>query len=180
MRSLVRKPAERRIMVMRSKCVLLMNARMPRLSLPKDSSAMASSYCLVSKLRPGQQRHQVLQLAAAKLRGEGDAQHVGVGGVVEVVVDVLEPAHLRQNSDARRPCRPSRSGTVELRRDGQVAEVVDGLAQQVAAKSSLTAIFDMAKSAWDSSAPAEFTRMKISVTVSMSRSSASSMSRRGC
>jgi hypothetical protein len=33
----------------------------------------------------------------------------------------------------------------------------------------------MAKSAWLSDAPAEFTRMKISVTVSMSRSSASSM-----
>jgi hypothetical protein len=33
----------------------------------------------------------------------------------------------------------------------------------------------MAKSAWSSRAPAELTRMKISVTVSMSRSSASSM-----
>ena len=33
----------------------------------------------------------------------------------------------------------------------------------------------MAKSACDSSVPAEFTRMKISVTVSMSRSSASSI-----
>jgi len=40
---------------------------------------------------------------------------------------------------------------------------------------SFAAIFDMAKSAWLSDAPAEFTRMKISVTVSMSRSSASSM-----
>jgi hypothetical protein len=39
----------------------------------------------------------------------------------------------------------------------------------------LAAIFDIAKSAWLSDAPAEFTRMKISVTVSMSRSSASSM-----
>jgi len=42
--------------------------------------------------------------------------------------------------------------------------------------SSFTAILDMAKSAWDSSVPAEFTRMKISVTVSISRSSASSIS----
>ena len=37
---------------MRSKWVLLMKASTPCLSLPKDSSAIASSNCLVSKLRP--------------------------------------------------------------------------------------------------------------------------------
>jgi len=51
-RSRVMKPAERRIIVSRSKCVWLMNAMMPRLSVAKDSSTMTSSYCLVSKLRP--------------------------------------------------------------------------------------------------------------------------------
>ena len=37
------------------------------------------------------------------------------------------------------------------------------------------AIFDMAKSAWDSSTPWEFTRIKISVTVSISRFASSSI-----
>jgi hypothetical protein len=40
--------------------------------------------------------HEVLQLAATELRSECDAEHVRVGRVVDVVVDVLEPSHLRQ------------------------------------------------------------------------------------
>ncbi|MNR50670.1 hypothetical protein D3C85_1702240 [compost metagenome] len=41
--------------------------------------------------------------------------------------------------------------------------------------SSLAAIFDMAKSAWLSTTPLELMRIKISVTVSISRSAASSI-----
>jgi hypothetical protein len=44
--------ADRTIIVIRSKCVWLMNALTPLLSRPKESSAIAASYCFVSKFRP--------------------------------------------------------------------------------------------------------------------------------
>ena len=80
-----------------------------------------------------EQRHQVLELAAPELRRERHAQHVGVGRVVDVVVDVLEPAHLRQELGGGEGLVALLDARQELRRHGEVAEVVDGLAQQVAA-----------------------------------------------
>ena len=118
---------------MRSKCVLLMKRRMPFLSRPNDSSAIASSYCLVSKLRPESSATRSCELAAPELRRERHAQHVGVGRVVDVVVDVLQPAHLRQELGGGEGLVALLDARQELRRDGEVAEVVDRLAQQVAA-----------------------------------------------
>ena len=80
-----------------------------------------------------QQRDQVLQLAAPELRRERHAQHVGVGRVVEVVVDVLQPAHLRQELGCGEGLVALLDARQELRRDGKVAEIVDRLAQHVAA-----------------------------------------------
>ena len=74
---------------------------MPCLSLPNDASAIASSYCRVSKLRPESERDEVRELAASELRGERDPKHVGVGRVVDVVVHILEPAHLWEELGGR-------------------------------------------------------------------------------
>jgi len=41
-----------------------------------------------------EQRHEILQLAALELRGKGDAEHVRVGRVIDVIVFLSYPGHL--------------------------------------------------------------------------------------
>jgi hypothetical protein len=118
---------------MRSKWVLLMKAHDALLELSEGRSAMASSNCLVSKLRPESSATRSCQLAAPELRSERHAQHVGVGRVVDVVVDILQPAHLRQELGGGEGLVALLDAAQELGRHGKVAEVVDRLAQQVAA-----------------------------------------------
>ena len=81
----------------------------------------------------GEEGNQVLQFAALKLGGEGDAQHVRIGGVVNIVGLFSEPSHCRKE------LRGGKGGVllfnflIEVRGNSQVAEVVDGLAEQIAA-----------------------------------------------
>ena len=118
---------------MRSKCVLLMKAQdallQPRERLLGDGVLVLLGLEVAAR----EQRDEVLQLAAPELRGERHAQHVGVGRVVDVVVDVLQPAHLRQELGGGEGLVALLDARQELRRHGEVAEVVDRLAQQVAA-----------------------------------------------
>src|SRR5690606_26126025 len=81
----------------------------------------------------GKQGDEVLQLAAAELRRERHAQHVGVSGVVDVVVDILEPPHGWQELGSSKGLVVLFDGLQEVGRNGKMAEVVNGLPQQVAA-----------------------------------------------
>ena len=105
---LVTNPPERRIIVIRSKWVLLMKARMPFFRLAERFLGNRLLILLGLEVPARQQRHQVLQLAASELRGEGHPQHVGVGRIVDVVIDVAHPLHLVEELGRRRtPGRPS-------------------------------------------------------------------------
>ena len=80
-----------------------------------------------------EERDEVRQLAAAELSGEGHPQHVRIGGVVDVIVDLLEPAHLREELGGGEGFVALLDAPHEVRCNGEMAEIVDGLAQHVAA-----------------------------------------------
>ena len=94
-----------------------------------------------------QQGDQVFEFAALELRGERNAEHVGVFWVVDVVGLVSQPRHCLKKFRGSKGVVVLLDLAVEVRRDGEMAEVINGLAQGVAAYFSLLAILDMAKSA---------------------------------
>ena len=58
----------------------------------EPSKRLLRDYLLVLlrlEVATGEQRHQITELASAKLRSERNAQHVCVGRVVDVVVDAV-------------------------------------------------------------------------------------------
>ena len=85
------------------------------------------------EIAPREQGHEVLQFPASEFRGEGDAQHVGVGRIVDVVIDVGDPLHLVEEFGFDEGLVALLDFGKKFWGHGEMAEIVDGLAQHVAA-----------------------------------------------
>src|SRR3954470_5288084 len=81
----------------------------------------------------GEERHEVLQLSTPELRGERDARHVGVVRIVNIVIDVPQPAHLWKELGSGEGLVPFLDQREKFRGYGGVAEIVNGLTEKVAA-----------------------------------------------
>ena len=79
----------------------------------------------------GEQGHQVAEASAPELRSEGHPKHVGVGGIVQILLLVLQPFHGLKISRVDKFAVARQIG-IRFWRDGEMAEVVDALAELVA------------------------------------------------
>lgn len=95
-----------------------------------DFLLIAAGFKVTAREKPD----QIRQPPTIELGSERYPQHVRVAGVVEVVVLTLQPAHSFEVIGLHESLIVVLDMRVELRRDGQVAKVVNGLAQGVAIK----------------------------------------------
>ena len=124
-------PADRRIMTKRLKSVSFMKLQDRRL----EPAERLFGYDLLElaglKVPAGKQGHQVVEASASELRSEGHPKHVGVGGIVQVLLLMLQPFHGLKIFRAGKLAVARQIG-IRFRRDGEMAEVVDALTELVA------------------------------------------------
>src|SRR5690606_30788117 len=85
------------------------------------------------KVPSGEQRYEILELTASKLRGKRHPKHVSVGRVVEIVGYVPQPRHSREIVRRRKSRIALLDASIELRRDCQMTEIIDRLSELISA-----------------------------------------------
>ena len=79
----------------------------------------------------GEQGDEVVEAPAPEFRSEGHAKHVGVGGIVQILLLMLQPFHGPKIPGARELAVARQLG-ISFRRDREMAEVVDALTELMA------------------------------------------------
>ncbi len=85
------------------------------------------------EIAPREQSYKVGQFPPPEFGSERNPQHIGVCWVVDIIVYILEPAHLGEELRGCKGFVALLDAAQEVGGDGQMAEIVDRLAQHVAA-----------------------------------------------